>query len=149
MKLLQEFKDFALKGNMIDMAIGIIIGAAFSKVVNVIVKDIFLPPLTYLTDGVNFQDKKHVLRDALIGSDGKLIKDEIAIGYGKLIEAGIDFLVIGATIFFVVKFMNRLKTKSENVEDVTVQTPKDIELLNKVANLLEKQNEILVTKQNG
>lgn len=144
-KVFQEFKEFAIKGNMIDIAIGVIIGAAFNKVVDVLVKQIFLPPLAYLTNGISFENKKFVLRKAIEENGEKI--DEIAIGYGQLIEVSIDFLIISLTVFLVVKFMNKLRNKADDTKDVTVKTPKDIELLNKVADLLEKQNELL-EKQN-
>ena len=101
-KLLQEFKDFAVKGNMIDIAIGVIIGTAFNKVVNILVKEVLMPPLTLLTDGANWENKKIILREAIL-ADGKPKIEEIAIGYGKLIEAGVDFLIIALTVFLVVK----------------------------------------------
>ena len=102
-KLFEEFKEFAIKGNMIDIAIGVIIGGAFNKVVNVLVKE----------------------------------------GYGKLFEAGIDFLVITFTVFIVVKLMNSLKKQSEDPKNKKVVTPKNIELMNKTNELLEKQNQYL------
>ncbi len=144
MKLIKEFKEFAVKGNMIDIAIGLIIGASFNKVVDVLVKQIFLPPLSFLTDGVNWENKKIILRESLAENGTKL--EEIAIGYGKLIEVLVDFLVVGITVFLVVKFINILRNKAEDPNDVTLSTPKDIELLNKVTELLEKQNEILENK---
>jgi large conductance mechanosensitive channel len=98
-KLLQDFKDFAVKGNMIDIAIGVIIGTAFNKVVNILVKEILMPPLSLMTDSKNWENRKTVLREAIL-VDGKIKTEEIAIGYGKLIEAGVDFLVIAFTVFF-------------------------------------------------
>ena len=145
MKLIKEFKEFAVKGNMIDIAIGLIIGASFNKVVDVLVKQIFLPPLSLLTDGVNWENKKIILRESLT-ENGSAKLEEIAIGYGKLIEVLVDFLVVGITVFLVVKFINILRNKAEDPNDITLTTPKDIELLNKVTELLEKQNEILENK---
>jgi len=142
-KILKEFKEFAVKGNMVEIAIGVILGAAFNKVVNVLVKDIFLPPLTYMTDGISWEDKKYVLRDVVLSNDGGIIKDEVAIGYGKLVEASVDFLIIGMTVFVVVKFMNRIINKSQDVKDTTIKTPKNIELLYEMTNLLKEQNAIL------
>ena len=141
-----EFKEFALKGNMIDIAIGVIIGTAFNKVVDSLVKHVFLPPLSFLTDGVSFGESKFVLRDAVV-QDGKTTIEEIAIGYGKFLEASIDFFIIALTVFMVVKVMNQLKNKAEDVEDKTVKTPKDIELLTKMTELMEKQNEMLSNKK--
>ena len=145
MKLIKEFKEFAVKGNMIDIAIGLIIGASFNKVVDVLVKQIFLPPLSLLTDGVNWENKKIILRESLT-ENGSAKLEEIAIGYGKLIEVLVDFLVVGITVFLVVKFINILRNKAEDPNDITLTTPKDIELLNKVTELLKKQNEILENK---
>ncbi|MDB4539172.1 MAG: large-conductance mechanosensitive channel protein MscL [Saprospiraceae bacterium] len=141
-----EFKEFALKGNMIDIAIGVIIGSAFNKVVDALVKHVFLPPLSFLTDGVSFGQSKLVLREEIV-QDGKTTVEEISIGYGKFIEASIDFFIIALTVFMVVKVMNQLKNKAEDAKDKTVKTPKDIELLTKMTDLLEKQNEMLSNKK--
>ena len=142
MKFLKDFKEFAVKGNMIDIAIGVIIGTAFNKVVNTLVKEVFMPPLSYMTDGNNWENKKIVLRDAIL-VDGKQTVEEIAIGYGKLIEASIDFLVIAFSVFLVVKVMNKLKKKADDPKNKTVTTPKNIELMQKTNDLLEKQNHYL------
>ena len=144
-KVIQEFKEFAIKGNMIDIAIGVIIGAAFNKVVDALVKQVFMPPLAMLTNGASWENKRIILREAVI-ENGVNKVDEIAIGYGKLMEAAIDFLIISATVFLVVKLMNNLRKKANDTEDKTVATPKNIELLNKVADLLEQQNELLRKK---
>ena len=141
-----EFRKFALKGNMIDIAVGVIIGAAFNKVVDVLVKEIFLPPLSFMTDGINWENKKWILR-AAVTENGLTKPEEIAIGYGKLIEAGVDFVIIGFTVFLVVKLMNSIKKKSEDPKDNTVETPKNIELLDKILSAIDKQNEILSRKQ--
>jgi large conductance mechanosensitive channel len=146
MKLFKEFKEFAVKGNMMDMAIGIIIGASFNKVIDVLVKQVLLPPLSLLTDGVNFQNKKIILKDAVIDASGNILTDTVAIGYGALGEALLDFLIIGFTVFIVVKFMNRLRNKAQDAQDKTVATPKDIELLSKLTDLMEEQNKLLKTK---
>jgi len=133
----QEFKNFAIKGNMIDMAVGIVIGTAFNNVISTIVKNIIMPPLSLLTQGVNLSDKKYVLRQATDAGE------EIAIGYGDLLENLIDFIVIAFTIFLVVKFINRFKNKSENPQDKTVETPKDIQLLSSIEKLMKEQNDLL------
>jgi large conductance mechanosensitive channel len=146
MKLIQEFKEFTVKGNMVDIAIGVIIGASFNKVVDVLVKQVFMPPLSLLTDGVNFSNKKIILRDAL--TDNGIVKsEEIAIGYGQLFEVLLDFFIIGLTVFLVVKFINIIRDKAEDPKDVTIKTPKDIELLDELTVLMKKQNELLEKKQ--
>ncbi|WNH11789.1 large conductance mechanosensitive channel protein MscL [Thalassobellus suaedae] len=147
MKLFKEFKEFAVKGNMMDMAIGIIIGAAFNKVIDVLVKKIFLPPLSLLTGGVNFQNRRIILKEAVTDAAGTLITDEVAIGYGALGEVLLDFLIIGFTVFIIVKFMNRLRNKAQDTKDETVATPKDIELLSHLTELMEEQNALLKAKQ--
>jgi len=143
MSLFKEFKEFAVKGNMMDMAIGIIIGASFNKVIEVLVKKIFMPPLSILSNGINFQDRRIVLKDAEVDASGVTLHNEIAIGYGAFAEALLDFLIIGFTIFIVVKFMNRLRSRAQDTKDETVVTPKDIELLSNVKELLEEQNNLL------
>lgn len=147
MKLFKEFKEFAVKGNMMDMAIGIIIGASFNKVIDVLVKKVLMPPLSLMTDGVDLQTKRIILREAVLNAKGEEITSEAAIGYGALSEAFIDFLIIGFTVFIIVKFMNRLKNKAQDTKDVTVKTPKDIELLSNLKDLMEEQNKLLKTKQ--
>lgn len=146
--LIKEFKEFAIKGNMIDIAVGVIIGSAFNKVVEVLVKEIFLPPLSFLTDGVNWENKKFVLRKA-VDIDGVVKPEEIAIGYGKLLEASVDFLIIGFVVFIVVKAMNSIRAKAQDPDNKTVNTPKEIELLSKISSLMEKQNEILAHSANN
>lgn len=143
MSFLKEFKEFAVKGNMMDMAIGIIIGASFNKVIDVLVKKVLLPPLSLMSDGINLQDKRLVLREEQLDSSGTVTQAEVAIGYGSLLEAFIDFLIIGLTVFLVVKAMNRLRSKSQDTKDETVSTPKDIQLLSDLTELIQEQNEIL------
>ncbi|WP_397444765.1 large conductance mechanosensitive channel protein MscL [Polaribacter sp. R77954] len=141
-KLLQEFKEFAVKGNMIDIAIGVIIGTAFNKVVNTLVKEVLMPPLSFMTQGNNWSNKKIILREAILENNKPKV-EEIAIGYGKLIEAGIDFLIIAFTVFIVIKVMNSMKKKAEDPKNETVTTPKNIALMHKTNELLEQQNQYL------
>jgi large conductance mechanosensitive channel len=146
MKLYNEFKEFAVKGNMIDMAIGIIIGVAFNQVIDVLVKQVIMPPLSLLTGGVNLESKKIILKNAVLNANNEMLAEEVAIGYGMFIEVFIDFIIIGLTVFFVVKVMNKLKRKSQDVEDKTVVTPKDIELLSDLKQLMKEQNKLLKCK---
>ena len=146
MGFFKEFKDFAVKGSMMDMAIGIIIGASFNTVIDVLVKKILLPPLSLMTDGLKYQDKKLVLRELVTDASGNILTDEVAIGYGAFLEAFLDFLIIGITVFIVVKFLNSLKNKAQDPKNTTVKTPKDIELLSKLTDLMEEQNQFLKKK---
>lgn len=143
MKLIQEFKEFAVKGNMIDMAIGIIIGASFNKVIDVLVKKVLLPPLSLLSNGINLESKKIILRESQTNSEGVFLIEEVAIRYGQFVETFLDFLIVGFTIFMVVKFINRLNKKAEDPADKSISTPKNIQLLMDMNSLLEEQNRIL------
>lgn len=148
MGLFKEFKEFAVKGNMIDMAVGIIIGTAFNRVVDVLVKQIIMPPLSMLTNGVNYADRKFVLQDAS-GIKGETdFIEEVSIGYGLLIENVLDFLIIGFVVFIVVKFMNRFRNKAQDPKNTKVVTPKDIELLSSLNDKMEEQNKLLRERQN-
>ena len=147
MKLLQEFKEFAVKGNMMDMTIGIIIGASFNQVIDVLVKQILLPPLSLLSDGINLDNKKFILRESQTNNLGEVSIQEVAISYGQFIETFLDFLIVGFTIFIVVKFINRLNKKAEDPSDKTISTPKNIQLLMDMNELLKEQNKILKDKK--
>jgi len=136
-KFYQEFKDFALKGNMIDMAIGIIIGVAFNNVVSTLVKKVLMPPFALLSNNVRLSDQKYILKEA-IGDQA-----EIAIGYGSFLEVLIDFIIITLTIFVVIKVMNRFRRKADDPKNEEVETPKNIELLSNIERLMEEQNKLL------
>ena len=132
MKFIREFKEFAIKGNMIEMAVGIVIGASFNSVVDVLVKNVLLPPLSLLSEGVNFQEKKITLRK------GTSNISEVSIDYGLLINTLVDFFVVGFTIFIIVKFFNSLKRKSEDINESSIETPKNIVLLTQIRDSLDK-----------
>lgn len=146
MSFFKDFKEFAIKGNMVDMAIGIIVGAAFKDVIDVIVKKVIMPPLSLMTDAVNVANKKWVLQEGITGADGEKT-EEVAIAYGELFEVFLDFLIIAMVIFLVVRFMNNLKKKAEDPKDKTVKTPADIQLLTDIKELMEVQNENLKAKK--
>lgn len=141
-KFIQDFKEFAVKGNMIEIAIGVILGTAFNKVVDVLVKEIFMPPLSLFTNGINLANKKVVLRSAIIKQE-EILSEEIAIGYGKFLEVGIDFLIISLTVFLVIKLFKTWKDKAQDTNNKEIKTPKDIELLHRISCLIEEQNKLL------
>ena len=129
---------------MIEMAVGIVIGASFNSVVDALVKNILLPPLSLLSEGVNFQQKKIILRNP----SKKL--SEASIDYGFFLNTLIDFIVVGFTIFIVVKVFNSLKKKSEDITETSVETPKQIILLTEIRNLLKDNNKIWqINSSNG
>lgn len=147
-KFFKEFKEFAIKGNMIDIAVGVIIGAAFNKVIDTLVKKIIMPPISLLTDDFNFESKKLVLREAVLENE-KVIREEVFIGYGELITVLINFFIIAWCVFLVVKISNRLRTKAEDTKNKKVTTPKDIELLADLKEIMQEQNELLRKRNNG
>ena len=110
------------------------------------VKKILLPPLSLLSSGVNLESQKLVLRSSQKDSLGNQIIEEVAINYGLFIETLVDFLIVGFTIFIVVKFINKLNKRAEDPKDKTLSTPKNIQLLTKMNALLKEQNQLLKSK---
>jgi len=139
MKLLQEFKEFAMRGNVVDLAVGIIIGAAFTGIVTSLVNDVVMPPIGYLTGGVDFADKAIVLKDAVV-QDGKVVKPAVVWGYGKFINALINFVIVAFAIFLIVKAMNTARRKPEPKADVPPAPTKDQELLTEIRDLLRARS---------
>ena len=113
MGMISEFKEFIAKGNVLDLAVGVVIGAAFGKIVSGLVDGIIMPIISMLTGGVDVSGWKHVINPAQIGADGKEIAAEVAIKYGDFIQSGINFLIIAFAIFLVVKIINKLHKKPE------------------------------------
>ena len=128
MSFISEFKDFAMKGNVVDMAVGIIIGAAFGKIVASFVNDILMPPIGMILGGVNFSDLAVVIQEAKGGAEA------IAIKYGAFIQTIIDFLIIAGAIFVAIKVMNKMQgAKAEETSG-----PSQEELLAEIRDLLKK-----------
>ena len=138
-KFLKEFKDFAIKGNMFDMAIGIIIGAAFSKIVTSLVQDIIMPAIGFLIGKVNFQNLQIVLQEETRDNSGNIIEELVAINYGNFIQVIFDFSVIALTIFIVIKVFNKLRKKAEDEKETSVPTPRNIELLAEIRDILKEK----------
>ncbi|MBC8053538.1 MAG: large-conductance mechanosensitive channel protein MscL [Sphingobacteriaceae bacterium] len=132
--MIKEFKEFAVRGNVIDLAVGVIIGAAFGKIVTSLVDDIIMPPLGYVMGGVDFADKKLVLK----AEDAVNKVAEVSIKYGNFINALIQFLIVAFCIFLIVKFINSLKRKEEVVE-VAVVPGKEEALLSEIRDILKSQ----------
>jgi len=139
MKIINEFKEFAIKGNMFDMAIGIIIGVAFNKIVSSLVNDIILPSFSLIIGNVNFQNLNIVLQEETIDNTGIIIQELVSIKYGNFIQVLFDFFIITITVFLVIKIFNKLRRKAENEMDTTVSTPRDIELLSEIRDLLKEK----------
>ena len=111
MRMVQEFKEFALRGNVVDLAVGVIIGAAFGKIVTALVDGIIMPPIGLAAGGVNFRELAYVLKPAVFDAAGKIVTPAVAIQYGAFAQTVIDFLIIAFVIFVMIKVMNRLKRK--------------------------------------
>jgi len=135
-KFLKEFKEFAIKGNMFDMAIGIIIGMAFNKVVSSLVEDIILPLFAVLIGKVRFENLSYTLQEEIKNENGEIIQELVALSYGSFIQTPTDFLIISLTVFIVIKVFNRLKNKAEDNKNKSVPTPKQIEILAEIRDLL-------------
>ena len=138
-KFIQEFKDFAMKGSVLDMAIGVVIGGAFGKIVTSLVNDIIMPGVGVLTGGLNFTDYKFVIQKGV--TDGtEVITPEVAITWGSFVQTVVDFLIIAFCIFLVVKAINRLKRKKEEPAPAAPAGPTQEELLIQIRDLLKEQN---------
>jgi large conductance mechanosensitive channel len=143
MGIVKEFKEFAVKGNMLDMAVGIIIGGAFGKIITSLVNDVLMPPLGMLLGKVDFTNLKAVLQkgqDAVM--DGAAVVQpavsEVAIKYGSFIQNIIDFLIVALCIFFVIKAMNSLKKKEEAAPAAPPPPSDEVVLLKEIRDLLKK-----------
>ena len=132
MKILNEFKAFAMKGNVVDMAVGIIIGAAFGKIVSSIVADVIMPPIGLLVGGVNFTDLKIVLQEAVGDAPA------VTINYGNFLQVTFDFIIIAFAIFMVVKAMNSAQEKEEAAPAAPPAPYKEEVLLTEIRDLLKK-----------
>jgi large conductance mechanosensitive channel len=129
----EEFKKFALKGNVVDLAVGVIIGAAFGKVVSSLVDNVLMPPLGLIIGGVDFSQLKLALQAA--GADGK---GEVAIGYGLFLQTVVNFLIVAWALFLLIKVMNRLNRQKEQAPAPVAATPEDIVLLREIRDALRK-----------
>lgn len=135
MSLLKEFKAFASRGNVIDMAVGIIIGAAFGKIVSSFVADIIMPPIGIILGGVNFSDLSFVL----LAAQGDA--PAVVIAYGKFIQTVVDFTIIAFAIFMGLKAINSLKRKEEEAPKAPPAPTKNQELLSEIRDLLKAQQD--------
>lgn len=134
MSFVREFREFAVKGNVVDMAVGIIIGAAFGKIVTSFVNDIVTPPLGYLIGGVDFTDLAVTLPAMQEG------RDPVTVNYGAFLQTTFDFLIVAFAIFLVIKMINRLKRKEEVAPSTPPPPPSKQEvLLEEIRDLLKRQ----------
>ena len=143
MSMLKEFREFALKGSVVDLAVGVIIGAAFGGIVSSLVDDIIMPPIGLLLAGIDFATLKLVLKGATpaVGAEGAAnyiaATPEVAINYGAFINNVIKFAIVAWVLFFVIKAMNTMKRKEEAKPAPVAETPADIKLLTEIRDALK------------
>lgn len=149
-KFFDEFKKFAAKGNVMDMAIGIMLGTAFNQIVQSLVNDIIMPPLGLIIGGIKFTDFKFLLKPATTDPAGKIVNDAVSINYGNFIQIFINFLIIAFSLFMAIKLLNvmkdriekKAKLQAEEAEEKELKPEnKQVELLKDIKNLLEKNLE--------
>jgi large conductance mechanosensitive channel len=134
MSLAKEFKEFAVKGNVVDMAVGVIIGTAFGKIVSSFVSDVITPPLGLLIGGVDFRNLTFTLRDAVDK------KDAVVVKYGLFLQATFDFFIVAAAIFAVVKLINRLKREPPPAPPKAPEPTKEEQLLTEIRDAVRAQS---------
>lgn len=141
MSFIQDFKAFALKGNVVDMAVGVIIGGAFGKIVTSIVNNIIMPPIGVLTGGMDFTDLKLVLKDA-VKEGGQVVSEAVTLNYGQFIQDVVDFLIIAFCIFLMVKGIAALSRKKEEKPAEPALAPEpsaEEKLLTEIRDLLKNK----------
>ena len=139
MGLFKEFKEFAVKGNVMDMAIGVVIGGAFGKIVTSLVSDIIMPLIGAATGGLNFTDWKWVIREAVMEGE-TVVKPELALTWGNFIQVIFDFIIIALSIFLVIKGINKMKREEPKPEEPAAPAgPTQEELLAEIRDLLKNK----------
>jgi len=137
MGFIQEFKTFAMRGNVLDMAVGIVIGGAFGKIVSSFVEDVIMPPIGLLLGGANFSSLKITLKEAVSNAQGVVTSPAVSLNYGTFINTIINFVIVAFAIFLLIKAVNRFQMKKQN-EAPAPKPTKEEELLTEIRDLLKK-----------
>lgn len=138
-KLIEEFKAFAMRGNVLDMAVGVVIGGAFGKITTSIVNDLIMPLISVLTGGINFSSWKIVLKQAVLDAQGAVVSEEIAVNYGNTIAIVLDFIIIAFAVFCLVKAINRFHRKKEEAPPAPPEPSAEEKLLTEIRDLLKEK----------
>ena len=140
-KFMEEFKSFAMRGNVIDLAVGVVIGGAFGKITTSVVNDIIMPAVSMLTGGINFSEWKLVLKEAVLDEAGAEVAAAISINYGNLISVALDFIIIAFAVFCMVKAINKLHKKPEEApaEEPVPEPSAEEKLLTEIRDLLKEK----------
>lgn len=140
MSFLKEFKEFAMRGNVIDMAVGVVIGAAFGKIISSLVDDIIMPLVGVATGGMNFTDYKWVIQKAVIDSQTQeVLTPEVSMNWGSWVQTLVDFIIVAFCIFVAIKAMNQLKRKKEEAPAPAPEPTKEEVLLTEIRDLLKEK----------
>ncbi|MDR3584075.1 MAG: large-conductance mechanosensitive channel protein MscL [Desulfosporosinus sp.] len=139
MGFIREFKEFATRGNVMDLAVGIIIGSAFGKIVSSLVADIIMPPIGLIVGGIQFTDLKWGLKDAVADGSGKVIQKAVTLNVGNFIQAVFDFLIIAIAIFLIIKVMNKLNRTKPKEPPAPLVPSVEVQLLTEIRDLLKKK----------
>jgi large conductance mechanosensitive channel len=138
-KFMQEFKEFAMKGNVMDMAVGVVIGGAFGKIVSSLVSDIIMPLISAITGGLSFTDWKWVIREAVMEGE-TVVKPELCMTWGNFLQVIFDFIIIALSIFLVIKGINQMKREEPKPEEPAAPAgPTQEELLAEIRDLLKNK----------
>jgi len=138
MAIIKEFKEFAMRGNVVDLAVGIIIVGAFGKIITSLVTDVIMPPIGLLVGGVKFTDLKFTLKEAVINSAGKITHEAVTLNIGNFIQIIFDFLIVAFAVFMLIKALNHLQKKKEESPAVPPAPTKEELLLTEIRDLLKK-----------
>lgn len=138
-KFLQDFKEFALKGNIVDMAVGVIIGGAFGKIVSSLVNDILMPVISLCTGGDGYKNLKVVITPARAAEAGKEAVEEVAVNYGLFIQNVVDFLIIAFSIFVALRVIMKFMKKEKEVEAAPPAPSAEEKLLTEIRDILKKE----------
>ncbi|MBE2256118.1 MAG: large-conductance mechanosensitive channel protein MscL [Ignavibacteria bacterium] len=136
--MFKEFKEFISKGNVIDLAVGVIIGAAFGKIISSLVDDIVMPLISIVTGGVNFKEYKLILKDAVTDNSGNIIQNAVSINFGNFIQISVDFLIIAFVVFLMIKAINKFRRKKEEETPPPSEPSEEILLLREIRDSLKK-----------
>ena len=138
MGMLSEFRQFAMRGNVVDLAVGVIIGSAFGKIVSSFVADVLMPPIGALLGGTDFTGFKIILKDKIVEGD-KIVKQAVTLNYGNFIQVTIDFLIIAFSIFMMIKLINSMNKKDVPPPPPPAEPSNEEKLLIEIRDLLKKQ----------
>jgi large conductance mechanosensitive channel len=139
MSIIKEFKEFSVKGNALDLAVGVIIGAAFGKIISSLVNDVIMPPIGLLVGGINFTGLKVPLRNAVLDPAGKVINEAVYLNYGNFIQTAFDFFLIAFCVFMMIKIINSMKTKDEERVAKSVEPSAELRVMSEIRDLIKNK----------